>query len=388
MFRVNSYSEGLNRIARALLERREQGLPVYDLSAANPIGVLPSYPGDPLLETAQRYFAERRYEPDPQGAVAAREALSDWYQLRHGLSCSPEQVIITASTSESYQLLLQTLCVRGSSILVPSPSYPLIEEFAVRQGVTSRAVPLRRHYGWRYAPHSYEGVLDRSVAAIVLVSPNNPTGTVITPDELTDLLQLLRALPERPVLIIDEVFAESMFGDSRTCHHLAIESDYPTILLNGASKSFCAPDLKVGWMVCNAAAWGRCGAVLVYANDLLLSCSGLNQALLTTMLRDSEGYQRDVNRALTARYDAILALLSSHPWMIPFLPAGGWMVWAELLHEGIGEEELFERAAIEGIAVHPGYFYGVTTAGIFGAFSLLVEPAVLERGLGVFARIR
>lgn len=373
----------MNRIARTLLGRRDRGLPVYDLSAANPLGVLPSYPSEPLIETARSYLAERCHEPDPQGSPDARRALCDWYRRRYGLACSAEQLVITASTSESYQLLIQTLCLPGSSILVPSPSYPLIEEFAIQRGVRPRGVPLRRHHGWRYSPHSYEGVLDRSVAAIVLVSPNNPTGTVIAPDELAELIRLLAVLPERPVLIIDEVFAESMFGDHRTCHHLAIESDYPTILLNGLSKSFCAPDLKVGWMVGNDAAWERCGAALVYANDLLLSCSGLNQALMTTMLTEGDGYHGLVAKALTARLEATSKLMRSYSWLHPFSPQGGWMVFAELLRDGIEEEDFFERAAFEGVAIHPGYFYGVATPGMFASFSLLVEGEVLRKGLEV-----
>lgn len=380
-------SEGINRIARALRERRARGLPIYDLSAANPCGVLPAYPSESLIETARRYFAERIHDPDPHGAPSARQALRDWYQQRHRLTCSPDQIIITASTSESYQLLIQTLCGAGSSLLVPSPSYPLIEEFTAQRGVRTIAVPFRRHYDWRYAPFSYEGALDRSVAAIVLVSPNNPTGTVIAPDELIDLIRVLRALPERPILIIDEVFSESVFGDTRTCHHLAFDDEYPTILLNGISKSFCAPDLKVGWMMCNASAWKRCGAALVYANDLLLSCSGLNQALMTTMLRESGAYHRAVQEALSLRYDTTLSLLSSYSWVLPCSPQGGWMVFAELLKDGIDEETLFERAAREGIAVHPGYFYGVKTPGIFAAFSLLAEPADLKHGLEVLGAI-
>ena len=253
-----------NRIAQELAVRREKGEPIIDLSAANPVGILPIFAPELLVEASRRYFFKRRYEPDPHGLPSAREAIAEWYAIHHQIAVDTDRIIITASTSESYQLLIQCLCERGSSVLVPSPSYPLLEEFAAQRAVQTRAVPLRRYDQWRYSPLSFEGFLDPSVAGIVLVSPNNPTGTIASVQELKDLIQLLKPLPYRPPLIIDEVFAGALFGENRTCHGAALESDYPVILLNGISKSFCAPDLKVGWMVCNDAAWSRCGEVSIY----------------------------------------------------------------------------------------------------------------------------
>jgi aspartate/methionine/tyrosine aminotransferase len=383
-----------NRIAQELAVRREKGEPIIDLSAANPVGILPTFAPELLVEASRRYFFKRRYEPDPHGLPSAREAIAEWYAIHHQIAVDTDRIIITASTSESYQLLIQCLFERGSSVLVPSPSYPLLEEFAAQRAVQTRAVPLRRYDQWRYSPLSFEGFLDPSVAGIVLVSPNNPTGTIASAQELKDLIQLLKPLPYRPPLIIDEVFAGALFGENRTCHGAALESDYPVILLNGISKSFCAPDLKVGWMVCNDAAWSRCGEGLLYANDLLLSCSGLSQYLMTQMMKGGGvEYLVSIKEALNIQYRMTMAVLGCYPWIKAVPPQGGWMVFAEIeaserLGKNCDEEELFVRAAREGVAIHPGHFYGVSGEGIFGAISLLTSPSVLEAGIALIDRVR
>lgn len=384
---------GYNAIAQAIELRRSKGLPLHDLSRVDPIGVLPSFSAELLIEASRRYFLNRDYQADPQGSGEARRTISEWYHVNHQLELTPERIIITASTSESYQLLLQSLCPPGSTILVPSPSYPLLDEFALQRGVSTRGVPLRRHAQWRYAPQSFEGFLDQSVAAVVLVSPNNPTGTIVGADELIAIINLLKALPYRPPLIIDEVFAQALHGEERTCHYLAMETDYPVILLNGISKSFCAPDLKVGWMGLNEAAWRQYGNTLVYANDLLLSCSGLSQSLTVAMMREGGHYQATVNESLALRYRRTLKLLGERHWLRVSSPQGGWMAMAELVPDGhrrstVGnDEQFFECAAKEGVVLHPGYFYGVHEPGLWGAFSLLSDEHVLVGGLDILEEL-
>lgn len=379
----------LNRIAEALELRRRRGAPILDLSAANPSGVLPPFPPASLIEASTTYFQSRCYEPDPRGSLRTRAAIASWYAARHQLTIDPDRIIITASTSESYQLLLQCLCPRGSSVIVPSPSYPLLEEFAAQRGITIRGVPLRRYDHWRYSPYSFEGFLDSSVAAIVLVSPNNPTGTIASAEELRELIKLLRPLPGQPPLIIDEVFSDALFEGNTVDQGSAVESDYPVILLNGISKSFCSPDLKVGWIVMNEAAWYRCGEQLLYANDMLLSCSGLSQHLVMIMMHEEgqASYRKELNRALSSCYESTMAALRSRSWVRPHPPQGGWMVFAEIETPGLDEEEFFVRAALEGIALHPGHFYGTVDRGIFGAFSILVPLSALEEGLAIIERL-
>jgi alanine-synthesizing transaminase len=384
---------GYNAIARAIELRKSEGLPLVDLSRADPIGFLPPFSTELLIEASRRYFLNRDYQADPQGSRDARNAISEWYRINHRVELMPERIIITASTSESYQLLLQSLCPAGSTILVPSPSYPLLDEFALQRGVSTRGVPLRRHAQWRYAPQSFEGFLDQSVAAVVLVSPNNPTGTIVGADELIAIIEVLKHLPYRPPLIIDEVFAQALHGKERTCHYRAMETDYPVILLNGISKSFCAPDLKVGWMGLNEAAWRQYGSPLVYANDLLLSCSGLSQFLMGAMMREGKHYLATVNQSVALRCRRTLELLGERHWLRVSLPQGGWMAMAELVPNGQwratggNDERFFERAATNGVVLHPGYFYGVHEAGVWGAFSLLSDEEVLAEGLDILEKL-
>ena len=180
------HAEGRNRIALALDARRAAGLPIIDLTLSNPTRAGFSYPPGLLQPLAQ----ERAlcYEPQPFGLPSARQAVADDF-ARRGVRVSPERIVLTASTSEAYSLLFKLLCDPGDVVLAPRPSYPLIEHLTDLDGVSLRHYSLEFH-----------GRVDRSastvcrnclshhgsgrVRAIVIISPNNPTGSVLDRREL------------------------------------------------------------------------------------------------------------------------------------------------------------------------------------------------------------
>ena len=132
------------------------------------------------------------YEPAPAGAPAAREAVSAYYAAR-GHTVPVERILLTASTSEAYAYLFKLLTNPGDEVLVPRPSYPLFEFLADMESVAVRQYPLVYHGGWSIDLHGRgRGVTPRT-RAIVLVNPNNPTGTYVKRGELDALTRALRA---------------------------------------------------------------------------------------------------------------------------------------------------------------------------------------------------
>jgi aspartate/methionine/tyrosine aminotransferase len=277
-------------------------------------------------------------------------------------------------------MLLQVLTRPGDTLLVPEPSYPLIDEFAAARGVHPRGIPLRPNQ-WEYNPGNLEGYIDNSVRGLFLVSPNNPTGSLFREENVIRTLSALTRSREKLPLVIDEVFSGFIYEGDLHGHRMVYESEHPLILLNGISKNFALPDLKVGWIVLNEPAWSLYGEQLVYVNDLLLSCSTLNQTLLTSILGTGIGHTAVLRNAMIMRRNDHLETLRSFSQIRCCSPSGGWSLLLEFDGAYRDDDELAYQAAIRGITLHPGYFYNISVRGCFGVISMLADSVDVRNAL-------
>src|SRR5262245_40319832 len=173
-----------NAIARAV-ERLQAPESYLDLTVSNPTQLDISYPEQRIFAALTRRDA-LLYEPDPLGLRSAREALAlDWQQ--RGLSITADRIALTASTSEAYAILFKLLCDPGDELLVPRPSYPLLEHLARFEAV--RLVPYRLAYdgAWHIDFDSLERAKGPRTRGVIVVSPNNPTGSYLKRAELERL---------------------------------------------------------------------------------------------------------------------------------------------------------------------------------------------------------
>src|SRR6186713_2368862 len=189
-----------NRLATALAERRARGDRVIDLTASNPTRAGFAYPADLLASFADPEAL--RYDPQPLGATGARDAVAREYQ-RQGLTVSPERIVLTASTSDAYSLLFKLLADPGDDVLVPRPSYPLFEHLTRLEAIDAKPYDLEYHGSWSVDLASVERALTSCSRALLVVSPNNPTGSVISRDELDRLAPICAA--QGVAIIADEV---------------------------------------------------------------------------------------------------------------------------------------------------------------------------------------
>ncbi|MEK6710985.1 MAG: pyridoxal phosphate-dependent aminotransferase, partial [Nitrospinota bacterium] len=235
-----------NRLSALLAEKRRAGAPLLDLTDTNPTRA--GFPAAESLGLPPQGPAP--YAPDPRGLLPAREAVSRYYE-DCGARVEPEDIFLTASTSEGYGFLFKLLADPGDNILFPSPSYPLFGHLAAMESLEARPYPLARRPdgGWAYAPGAIRGARDARTRALCLVSPNNPTGTV--PDAAT--WEAILALCEREnlPLILDEVFADYLWSGGRPVFPRR-EPGVPVFVLNGLSKILCAPQLKLAWICLHA----------------------------------------------------------------------------------------------------------------------------------------
>jgi len=231
-------------LSSLLSEKRMKGESIIDLADSNPTRCgIPHTPSSISPEIVRRSAV---YEPDPRGLPAARQAIAAWYRS-HGRPVDPEQIVLTSSTSEAYSFLLRLLCNVGESIAVPKPGYPLFEYLSRINDVAHRHYRLAYDGEWHIDFGSLGEALEAGVKGMIVVHPNNPTGSYVKVDEAGTIIKLLTAHPA--ALIVDEVFHSFPFGTSdRRAGSFAGTEDVLTFTVNGLSKLVALPQMKLAWI--------------------------------------------------------------------------------------------------------------------------------------------
>jgi aspartate/methionine/tyrosine aminotransferase len=370
-----------NRIARALEERRRAGARILDLTESNPTRAGMEYPPE-----IWRAFEDPRllvYEPAPAGSLAAREAVAAYYAAR-GQRVGPERILLTASTSEAYAYLFKLLTDPGDNVLVPRPSYPLFEFLANMESIEVRQYPLAYHGGWSIDLGALAATANEGTRAVVVVNPNNPTGSYVKRGELAALTGLCA---ERGMaLISDEVFADyALAPDAERVPTLAGVEDCLAFSTSGLSKVAGLPQMKLGWIVAGGPAGLRADAVerLEWIADTYLSVGAPVQCAAPRLLAAGEDVQRRIRRrtaANLARARETLAGSAANTLEVE----GGWYVTVQAPRVRREEEWALELLVRDGVLVQPGYFYDFESEAYL-VLSLLTEPEIFVEGI---ARVR
>jgi alanine-synthesizing transaminase len=343
------------------------GKPPFDLTGSNPTTAGITYPADLLhvLERAQAHSLV--YRPEPFGLPSARAALA-------GLTgAALDDILLTASTSEAYAFLFKLLCDSGDAVLVPAPSYPLFEHLAELEGV--QAVPYRLAYdgAWHVDVDFLRHAVTPRVRAIVVVSPNNPTGQYLRESERDSLASL--GLP----LISDQVFAPFplhasaplVAPPSRNCL---------TFTLDGLSKRAGSPQLKLGWTIISGPEPQRREARerLELIADTFLSVSTPIQQALPDLLAIGPS----VTAAITERCRQNLATLERAVQASPVTLLRAEAGWSCVLRlPAVNSEEALVLGLLReaGVLVQPGWYYDFESEP-YAVVSLLTEPRVFAEG--------
>ncbi|HEY8145425.1 MAG TPA: pyridoxal phosphate-dependent aminotransferase [Kofleriaceae bacterium] len=374
----------VNRLAAAIERRRANGAELVDLTVSNPTEVGLAYPTGELA-AALAAGAGEAYRPDPRGLLSARRAVAAGFAAR-GADVAPEHLFLTASTSEAYGFLFKLLCEPGDEVLVPRPSYPLFEQLARLEAVVARSYRLGPSPDFALDPDRIEVELNARTRAVVVVSPNNPTGQVASAAALAELGSLCAA--RGVALISDEVFADYHGDGPPPASALSAAAGPLRFALGGLSKSCGLPHFKLGWVAAAGPADKLAPALarLEHIADSYLSVSTPVMAALPRLLEIGAGL-RDAIAARVADNRARAALVLAGARRVRLLPAaGGWTACLEL-DPNMDEEELaLELAERHGVLVHPGYFFDFDR-GSHAVVSLLVPGAELEQGLAALVRL-
>lgn len=375
-----------NRLSELLRERRARGLPILDLTESNPTHCDFALDGEEVLAPLHntRSFS---YEPDPRGLLTAREAVAEYYSER-GVHLDPDQIFLTTSTSEAYSFVFRLLANPGDKILAPQPSYPLFDFLGALNDVEVLPYPLVYDDGWQVDLEALALQWQSRVRAVMVVHPNNPTGSYIKKRERGRIIDMCRQ--SRAALIADEVFADYGFGaDAERWVTHAQNSEVLTFTLSGLSKISALPQMKLGWMVVTGPPELRkeAQARLEVIADTYLSVSAPVALAAPQWLAQRRAIQSQILERVQANLRKLDALLTAGLPVTRLKVEGGWYAILRVPSTRSDEDWAMELLSQEGVSVHPGHFYDFPSEG-FLVLSLLPAGEVFEDALGkVISRI-
>ena len=414
----------VNRLSQLRARCVARGVDVTDLTESNPTRVGLRYP--PGLLDGLAAPAGLRYRPSPRGLPEARRAVAAWLSrplddARSSAAARPagdagpgggspfrpvaaDRVVLTAGTSEAYSCLFKLLCDPGDRVLVPRPSYPLLELLARFEGVEPAAYPLAWHGAWTIDLPALRAAADARARAVVVVNPNNPTGSFLTPGDHEALTALCRERGLR--LIVDEVFndypldplpghARGVLGarsagssapsdglDPLPGHARSVlerPADVLTFVLGGLSKAVGLPQVKLGWIAVDGPAREVESALgtLDLLLDAYLSVSTPVQLAAERLLAEGASVARQIRARVKGNHRTLARLAAEHPAAGLLRAEGGW--YGVIRAPATTPEETLALELLERdhVLVHPGYFFDFPREAFF-VTSLLPEPGRFE----------
>ncbi len=368
-FQSNALSAELERL-------REAGASWVDLTVSNPTRCGFDFP-EAAIRKALAPSGILSYQPDARGSRTAREALAAW----HGHGVKPDDLILTASTSEAYSWLFKLLGDPGDEMLVPTPSYPLFEWLARLEGLTAISVPAYYADRWHLDLGALDVACGPRTRAVLVVNPNNPTGHFLSRDEWAGLTALCAR--RELTLIVDEVFADYALEPAPDRLPTALEDEdppCPVFVLSGLSKVAALPQIKLGWIMARGRGAKELLEPLAFLADQFLSVSSSAQAAAAEILGLAPGIQAQLRARLQNNLGNLDARLKPFPHLSRLPVEGGWSVL--LRRPALDSDEACALRILKeaGVLVQPGHYFDLPSEA-FLVLSLLGPEKQFYEGL-------
>ncbi len=368
----------LNPIAKAYQNYLSMGKELFDLTLSNPTKANITYPENEILKALSNKYL-LLYEPTPKGLYIAREAISRYYSL-NDYKISPDDIFLTSGTSEAYSYLIKLFCNPGDEVLIPAPSYPLLDFIASLELVNIIPYYLEKKENfWFFSTKNIVPLVNEKTKILFFIQPNNPTGNVLSTEEINDLLSFCENY--NLVVVIDEVFRDYLFTTNSP--QFLSSFKIPIFMLNGISKTLALPQLKLSWIVCS------CPDVLkqeIYEGleiiaDTFLSVNTPVQVALPDLFQTRHYIQTEIQKRTSHNLSYAIGQLSKNTNIQLYPPQGGWYLTLELCNMERSEEDIvIDLLNHTGVYVHPGEMFCFPD-GAYLVISLLPEESIFCEGI-------
>ena len=376
-------------MSRALGRLRARVDPVIDLTESNPTRVGLDYPPGILDVLADE--SGLAYDPQPRGLAVARESVAR-HLGRQGARVDASRVVLAAGTSEAYSRLFTLLCDPGDEVLVPRPGYPLLDHLTRLDGITPRPYPLVYHGEWEIDGDTLERQVTPRTRALVVVNPNNPTGSFLSAADREVVGEVCRA--HGLALIADEVFLRyaldsdaaarptSRPAPARGRSVVGRMDGVLTFGLGGLSKEVGLPQLKLAWIVVDGPlrAAARALRALDFVNDAYLSVAAPVQLAAGRLLEDGDAVAQSLAARVRRNHAALRDRVAAQPVHTLLRTGGGWYAVVQVPATQTEEALVLDLIEHDRVVVHPGYLYDFPHEA-FVVLSLLPEPRRFAAGV-------
>jgi alanine-synthesizing transaminase len=378
-----SWNLNPNRYTEVLEAHRRAGRELLDLTASNPTTVGLRYREEELLQ-ALAHREALTYEPQPKGLLSARVAIAAYY-LGQGSRVSSNDLILTTSTSEAYTFVFRLLCNPGEVLLAPTPSYPLFDFLADLQDVKLAPYDLVYDHGWQIDFHSLHTAIERvqvaggKCRAVLVVHPNNPTGSYVKPHEGEWLNRICAA--NEMAIIADEVFLDYSLVQTPALTFSA-NNDVLTFTLSGLSKISALPQMKVAWIAVSGPDSLKAEALrrLEVIADTYLSMNAPVQLAVSVMLVERHSIQRELTYRIRENLAELDSQLATQKLCQRLEIEGGWYAVLRVPVTGSDEDLAVRLLQETNVLVQPGHFYDFPTEGSL-VVSLIAYSQAFEQGI-------
>lgn len=351
-----------NRFTEALEQARDAGCQILDLTLSNPTRAGLEY-DKPTILSSLASPESMDYDPQAKGLFDTRRAVADYYRGQPvAAPVLPEQLVLTTSTSEGYAYVFRLLCNPGDEVLVPKPSYPLFEFLADLQDVKLAPYPLIYDHGWQMDFPSLEKAVTARTRGVVIVHPNNPTGSYVSADEREMLNHFCRE--HGLALIVDEVFLD--YPHDRTLRpSFAGNREVLTFTLSGLSKIAALPQMKVAWVAASGppATVDEAMARLEVIADTYLSMNAPLQFATPVLLAQRENIQKQLLDRVLGNLAELDCELAGQTLCQRLSVQGGWYAVLRVPVTQSDEDLAIDLLRKKAVLVHPGHFYDFPSDG-------------------------
>ena len=262
---------------------------------------------------------------------------------RKGIS-SVQDVFVTTGVSETVDVCLAALLNPGEDLLTPCPDYPLYSAVLAKLGIGLNAYYLDEENGWQPDLDDIRKKITPRTRGIVLINPNNPTGSVCTRKMLEDVAELARR--HNLVVFADEIYDKLIIDDDPQIAFAAVAPDVPTITFGGLSKNYLAPGWRIGWGIVS----GDAAAVKPYNEGIQkllrarLCANHPEQYAIKPALEGPQDHLIEVKRKLRSRRDLTVQWCNSTPRVSCVSPRGAFYAYPRIeIPEG---DDIFVRELI------------------------------------------
>jgi len=355
-----AWNRTTNRLSEALAIHRAGGKTFFDLSISNPTECGFHYDERSIMR-ALCSPATLQYHPDPRGLPIARQAVAEYYAQR-GQQVAVDDTILTTSTSEAYSFVFRLLCNPGDELLVPAPSYPLFDFLAEIQDVKIMPYPLVYDHGWQIDLHGLRQAITPSTRGIIVVHPNNPTGSFVKPSELAALNQICSE--QQMAIIADEVFLDFSLQQKRAASFCA-NAGALTFTMSGLSKIAGLPQMKLAWLIVSGPEQEKREALarLEIIADTYLSMNAPVQLAAQALLHQRHSFQHQLMARVRTNLAELDRQIAGQKHCGRLEVEGGWYAVLRIPATRSDEDLALELLEQHGVYVHPGHFYDFSQDG-------------------------